>query len=215
MTDLQDVLRGKFELYRLLSFGFYYPSIKFYNDLKEKSYYTSIQESIEKIQIKTENSDDLYKILTLDGISFEEYESQFILDFETNMPRPSCSLHERHYLKTTNHAQTLLELKAFYKNFELSKSDDFDSMEDHIILELEFMYFITFKELQAIQNRLDDQPYKKCKKDFLERHLKNWIPEIVSKAKKNVKSKFHRSLLEITLELVENDFSESLKFNTN
>jgi DMSO reductase family type II enzyme chaperone len=210
MVITNDFLIGKMELYKLISLGFYYPTAEYYEELKSKKYYETFQEALEKSNVKL-NDENLSLGLTLEDISFDNYESQYLLDFETNNPQPSCSLNERHYLKTPNNAQILIELKAFYKTFDLQKSSTFTDAEDHIVFQLEFMHFLTIKELQAIENGFESLAYTKCKRDFLERHLLKWIPDFVSKANKNIKSTFHKSLAEITKKLIELDYEETKK----
>lgn len=207
MTDLREI-KNKAILYKLIAAGFGYPSKELYFSIKENEYFDEFKSAFTDLKLNVDldllaNSRNL---LTMREDYFQDYEARYIMDFEANKPKPSCSLYERHYVENLSNAQVLLELKAFYKNFELNRSPKFNESEDHIVFELEFMHFLTFKELQAIEMGLDYTPYQKCKKDFLNRHLLVWIPKLEKKMYKNLVSDFHKLLVSTLSSLIEYDY---------
>lgn len=209
MTNTIAITTGKMELYRLISLGFHYPKILFFEEVKTGVYFNVFKHALEQsgIEFSEMNINSLSETLTFQGIEFEEFESQYLSDFEINSGSKCVSLCERHYYKENRNAETLLEIKEFYKNFDLRKSSEFEDSEDHLVLELEFMHFLIFKELQAIESGFDQEPYRKCRCDFLERHLVKWIPSLVKMVDKNSKSEFHIALSKVADKLVQADYN--------
>lgn len=207
MNSLCEI-KSKVTLYKLIAAGFGYPSKELYFNIKKNEYFDEFKSAFTGVNLNVDldllaNSKNL---LTLKDDYFQDYEARYIMDFETNKPKPSCSLYERNYVENFSNAQILLELKAFYKNFELTKSVNFHDAEDHIVFELEFMHFLTFKELQALEMGLDYTPYQKCKKDFLKRHLLQWIPKLEQKMLNNKVSDFHQLLISTLNSLINHDY---------
>ena len=210
MLDSLSVLSGKMELYKMISIGFHYPDLSIYNDIKNQKFLLAFENAWYNVTNDEKKFSDksLLNILSLKDISFEDFESNYITDFEATVPGSGCSLYERHYLINEKFNTLLLELKAFYKNFELNKSPEFNESEDHIVFELEFMHFLIFKELQAIEEGIDKKPYQNCRYDFLARHLTKWIPELANKSSNQLKSEFHSNLIRLLKDLVDSDFND-------
>ncbi|TLD42698.1 MAG: hypothetical protein JETT_1041 [Candidatus Jettenia ecosi] len=73
----------------------------------------------------------------------------------------------------------MMDITEFYRLFCLatSKRDGKRELPGHLCVELEFLYFLVFKELQA---RIDDdlkflERYLLAQKDFLNRHPVQWV----------------------------------------
>jgi len=80
---------------------------------------------------------------------------------------------------------------------------------DHIAIELEFMYFLIFKELEATKvNDLDNiSRYQKKQRAFLENHLGAWVPDFTDRIEVNAQTKFYKNIARITKYLVDNDIN--------
>ena len=187
--------------------GFSYPNEKMYDEIKSKNYLSGIKKSLFDIDLKIEDDKHIgfEEILSLKDISYDSFEAGYISSFEANVPQPKCSLYEGHFRKEVSRNNILLELKAFYQNFGLEKSDVFKDYDDHISMELEFMHFLTFKEWQSSETKLDKKPYFNCQRDFVERHLSKWIFEFCDKVNNKVELKFFHTLADITHALVKSD----------
>jgi DMSO reductase family type II enzyme chaperone len=70
------------------------------------------------------------------------------------------------------------ELTRFYNYFGLSVARGKGELPDHVSTELEFMHFLVFKELTALQRGDDPLPYRRAQADFLERQLVSWLPAL-------------------------------------
>lgn len=196
MKSIDPLLSSRQNLYKLLALGVAYPDKEVFARLQDRTYEKNVLLSLDNLNlgIPDDRKDQIEKSLSLPGISFDDFESEYIKSFETNMPNPGCSLYEGHYRKNESRADILLELKGFYTNFGLFISGDMKEAEDHLSIELEFMYFLTFKEIQSIESGLDVEPYLKCQRDFLQRHLSRWIPNFYKDVNKKINLDFFRNL---------------------
>ncbi len=71
---------------------------------------------------------------------------------------------------------------------------------DHIAMELEFMYYLAVKQIQATkeENSQDIQLYQKKQKLFLYSHLAKWLPEFTENIQKHAQTEFYRKLAGLT-----------------
>ena len=100
-----------------------------------------------------------------------------------------------------------------YRDAGLDISKDFCEAPDHIAAELEFMYFLIFKELQALSN-FDSElaiDYIKKQESFLEQHLTAWVAEFADNIEKNSQTEFYRNLGKCTRLFVLNDHRHLMK----
>lgn len=86
---------------------------------------------------------------------------------------------------------------------------------DHIAIELEFMYLLVFKEVEAVRNSDADSAasYLKKQKAFLETHLGIWLSEFTDKVEANAQTEFYKNLARLTRSFVKKDL-KSLSDNS-
>ena len=80
---------------------------------------------------------------------------------------------------------------------------------DHIAIELEFMYFLIFKEIEATKNNdlNNTSRYQEKQRAFLENHLYTWIPDFTDKVEANAQTEFYRNIARITKYFIDNDIN--------
>jgi len=73
---------------------------------------------------------------------------------------------------------------------------DLKEPADHIAIELEFMYYLASKEIEAIENRDLDRAnlYLNKQYSFIQRHLSKWIPEFTDSICANAKEVFYKKI---------------------
>jgi TorA maturation chaperone TorD len=78
---------------------------------------------------------------------------------------------------------------------------------DHIAVELEFMYYLIARQIEAVResNLHVVQACRRKQFDFLQAHLGRWLPEFVEKVQKNARTEFYRRLAGLTEAFVQND----------
>jgi TorA maturation chaperone TorD len=104
----------------------------------------------------------------------------FVGPFELQAP-PYGSL----YLESRKRlmGDSTMEVLEMYQRAGLGLSGDFLDAPDHIAAELEFMYFLIAKELQAIRkgDRNEAFRYLKIQQEFNDKYLRPWIEPFVDR----------------------------------
>ncbi|HHY26302.1 MAG TPA: molecular chaperone TorD family protein [Desulfitobacterium dehalogenans] len=90
---------------------------------------------------------------------------------------------------------TLKVLEA-YGEAGLKLSDEFKQPPDHIITELEFMYYLIAKYLETKDNQ-----WLTMKDAFHDKYLKPWIRDFANRIESNSQTPFYKGLARLTLEL--------------
>ena len=77
---------------------------------------------------------------------------------------------------------------------------DFKEAPDHITAELEFMYYLIFKEIEAFSNSDPETAigFIQKQKSFLEDHLMAWVPEFAVDIIENAETSFYQNLAKTT-----------------
>ena len=180
------------QLYLLLSTSFQVPDDEFYSDVRSGKFRAWIGEAIEKLpyELDVKRSVDL---LTAE-VDYEDFNSAFMTLFEVGSPSPPCPLNESGYLG--GQMGLFKELVSFYNFFDLSvlKAKEFP---DHLKIELDFMHFLTFKEVERIHSEREAGSFARAGRDFLERHLGRWAPLLCQRVKDSEGLEFFQGLTEL------------------
>lgn len=91
---------------------------------------------------------------------------------------------------------TIKVLEA-YREAGLELSDKFKQPPDHIITELEFLYYLIAKYLETKDNQ-----WLTMKDTFMIKYLKSWIGDFTNRIQEYAQSPFYKGLANLTLELV-------------
>ncbi len=150
------------------------------------------------------------------GIGDEELEVEFVRLFEAGAGGPPCPLIEGSYRE--DRKVVLKELILFYNHFGLSYAEgDQSERPDHLCLEMEFLHYLTFKEVHALQAGADPSSYRRAQRDFLKRHLLDWIAQAGERIDR-IKLKlpedacrevivFYSSLIDLLLQFLDADYN--------
>ncbi|AGA68494.1 putative component of anaerobic dehydrogenase [Desulfitobacterium dichloroeliminans LMG P-21439] len=90
-----------------------------------------------------------------------------------------------------------VEVLQAYQEAGLKLSNEFKQPPDHIVTELEFVYFLIAKYLET-----KDSQWLTRRDDFLDRYLKPWMKDFANRIASNSQSTFYKGLAHLTLELV-------------
>ncbi len=98
--------------------------------------------------------------------------------------------------------------EACYREAGLSRAPDFHDAPDHIAAELEFLYFLVLKELEAQMKSPEDQArgWREKQIGFLAEHLAAWVPQFAQKVEGQSQTRFYRELARVTRMWVAEDF---------
>ncbi len=83
---------------------------------------------------------------------------------------------------------------------------------DHIAIELEFMYFLVFKEVEAVENEDSGNivRYQHKQRAFLETHLGAWVSDFASKVEASAQTEFYGNLARLTKSFVNDDLTSGV-----
>ncbi len=117
-------------------------------------------------------------------------------------PYESVYTSERRLLMQEARAEVLATLREN----EL-KRGDWNEAEDHIALELEFMQRMALRAAEALADGAEDEAvaYLRTSYEFLENHLLNWVPMLVTDMRLHSKTLFYQGLGQLTLGTIEED----------
>ena len=93
-----------------------------------------------------------------------------------------------------------LEVKNRYREAGLDTAKNFKDAPDHISAELEFMYYLIFKEVEAFSNSDAETAmnFVQKQKSFLEDHLMAWVPEFAGSIIEYAENPFYQNLAKAT-----------------
>ena len=105
-----------------------------------------------------------------------------------------------------------LDARDRYHEAGVDISEGFHEVPDHIAAELEFMYFLIFKEIDAMVNGDTDGAVGQLnrQKAFLQLHLGAWVPAFAQHVEENAEDEFYKDLARCTSVFVKKDLEESL-----
>jgi TorA maturation chaperone TorD len=100
-------------------------------------------------------------------------------------------------------------VRGIYRRAGVDISGDFHDAPDHIAAELEFMYFLIFKEVEALNEsdvgRAID--FLNQQKAFLRDYLLAWVPEFTEKVEEVAETEFYKSLARATRAFLEENLN--------
>jgi len=101
-----------------------------------------------------------------------------------------------------------LDVKNRYREAGLDTAKNFKDAPDHISAELEFMYYLIFKEIEAfskadIETGID---FIQKQKSFLEDHLMAWVPEFANSIIESAENPFYMNLAKTTATFLKENY---------
>ena len=193
--EFVDVNRSR--LYKLLSLGFGFPG-------------QALAESQEELwQLAgTLYPDMRLRCEPIDLLS-QTIQSWYINVIDGHSPAKPCRPYESAWIEAD---QTIrqLEVKRFYRFFGLDLSEATRELPDHIAHELEFMHFLAVQAVQAGRTKPGGDAgrrvqYVRAQKDFLERHVSQWVPGFCKALKTCATEPLYEQLAEVTARFVHDD----------
>jgi TorA maturation chaperone TorD len=93
-----------------------------------------------------------------------------------------------------------LDVRNRYREAGLDTAKNFKDAPDHITAELEFMYYLIFKEIEAFSNSDTETAidFIEKQKSFLEIHLMAWVPEFAKSIIESAENPFYMNLAKAT-----------------
>ena len=97
-----------------------------------------------------------------------------------------------------------METIQFYEKEGLARDESFNELPDHIAVELEFMYFLIFKEAEALQKGESERAdvYRLKQESFRSRFIDKWVPALCGNMKEGTDNGFYLALADCLLTLI-------------
>lgn len=184
-SDQEIQAAARSNMYALMADVFRYPDEAFRNFVRKGELAEGLADIVSKLPFECAVSDQEKKALTFpETLSDNDVEAEFIRLFESGPGTPPCPLIEGQYNKESNRRSIFEDLIRFYNNFGLSYQEGpQDDRPDHVSFELEFMHYLAFLALKAMQENKKAHVYLMAQKDFLAHHLAKWISGLVEQIK--------------------------------
>lgn len=99
------------------------------------------------------------------------------------------------------------DVASRYEDAGVEVSNEFKDAPDHISAELEFMYFLIYQELAALEEfgREGAIVYLEKQRAFLTDHLAIWLPMFAQAVEENATTDFYKNVAKATLDFVQQD----------
>lgn len=202
------------KLYKLLSDSWQYPVSDFLDLVEDGTFLTGIEALVNGLPYPLDIDREQLGGAGIRKIEREDFEAEFIRIFDTGPGGPPCPLREG--LIKSDRQAIMEELIRFYNHFGVSATKGTENnLPDQITTELEFMHYLAFKEVVALQNDQDPGAYMRAERDFLQRHLAEWtsmlavkMDDFVALGFKSVNKEsvlFYKGLLDLTRDFMQSD----------
>jgi DMSO reductase family type II enzyme chaperone len=197
-TDEEFQGAARSRMYRLLAGAFAFPEEAFHQAALDGEFLSEVLEIAAGLPypLPLAESEPLPAVLGGAPADYLEFQSEYMRLFDVGLPRPPCSLFGGLYLGSRR--AVMEEVTRFYNHFGLSLGGERRELPDHITTELEFMHFLTFQEVSALQRGQDRGPYLRAQRDFLQRHLARWVPQVAALAEKQSAMPFFLGLVRLS-----------------
>ena len=189
--ELQTAARSR--LYELLARAFAVPDPPFHQAVREGAFAAQVWDNLAALPYTfAATAGEALREQLGEAPGHRELQSEYIRLFDVGTPRPPCPLYGGEYKK--GRKGVMEELIRFYNYFGLHPSPRSRDMPDHITIELEFMHFLTFREVATLHHRQDRTSYLRAERDFLERHLCAWVPRLGERLRRQQPHPFYAAL---------------------
>jgi len=128
--------------------------------------------------------------------AYDEFQSAYVGLFDVGAGGPPCPLYGGHWIG--DRQKIMEEALRFYRFFGLTTSKEEKDLPDHVATELEFLHFLTFKELEDLRAGVDSGSPRRAARDFLSRHPLRWMPLALKKLDTIEVPPFWHSLVRLT-----------------
>lgn len=112
--------------------------------------------------------------------------------------------YESIYLDGEVMGASALDVLRHYEEAGVGVSDDFKDLPDHVSAELEFMHYLTARELEARQREDQGEAirFQLLAHSFLKDHLARWVSDFADSVVRNATTPFYLGLARITKDFV-------------
>jgi TorA maturation chaperone TorD len=185
--------RKRGDCYKLLSACFYLPKKEIYLEEKVFEALTLLLNTLcPDAAIFSAAMEETIQKYSNEDLAVE-YARLFVGPFELKAP-PYGSIYldgERRVM-----GDSTMEVVRIYEKAGLATDKEFKELPDHIAVELEFMYYLIYKEVEALEKLEKDKALalEETRNHFFNRFLSPWVPSFCQKIKEATDNHFYLAL---------------------
>lgn len=203
-TDNENISLTRMDIYRFLSDMFVFPDEKNYSMLLEEEFISELSNCFN--MFPDADKRDVNRVIcsfsaSLGGLTLDYMQSEYSRIFGHSIST-ECPYYETEYGKAHifQQSQSLADVAGFYRAFGLERSETSKERIDHISTELEFMYFLIFKENYAAHHNKKEESAIciDAQKKFIKDHLGAWVPLFVKLMGDKAGEGFYSGIAELT-----------------
>jgi len=198
----QELAGARSRAYALFGEGLAYPDDELRDILINGGLALPLRECLTAISPEITDSPERWRALQDVGDT-DDLAIEYTRLFDAGASGPPCPLYGGLY--EGDRMAKMEEAVRFYNHFGLTLSEEQRELPDHIATELEFLHFLAFREVEALQAEVDPGPYRRAQRDFIARHLGSWIPKLCARLEKEGAAAYFLTLLQLLAELLEAD----------
>lgn len=193
-TEAERAAASRSRVYQLLRAAFAFPDTEFFTAIRDGSLARRLHEAC--VNLPYDVLAAIEPLRTVAGTA-QEFESEYIRLFDVGPAGPPCPLYGGTY--GGDRMKVMEEAVRFYNYFGLHLSQEVRELPDHITTELEFLHYLTFREVEVRQQGGDPVPLLRAQRDFLARHLCKWVPKLRLRLIKQETNPFFLALVDFAV----------------
>jgi DMSO reductase family type II enzyme chaperone len=206
LTDLtgpeQELAAARSRAYALFAEALAYPDDELREILVDGGIAGALRACLSAISSEISDSPERWRALQEVGVT-EDLAIEFTRLFDAGASGPPCPLYGGLY--QGDRMAKMEEAVRFYNHFGLTLSDEQRELPDHITTQLEFLHFLAFREVEALQAGVDPGPFQRAQRDFVARHPGAWVPKLCERLEKEEAADYFRAVFGLLDELLQAD----------
>lgn len=196
------------DLYRFFAFVFSSPTRERFDTLAQPAFKASLSDLWQQLRCAESFPHFVW------FQNYEEYEAAYIALFDVGIPEPPVPLFESAHDKSKPAQEIALENTWFYDVLGLQWNSQY-AVPDYLITQLEFLAAVRYT-MQNAQDADSHWSLARLERDFLSRHMLNWIPQARAKLAGACPSAFGilMILLSVFLQVQRDDVTKNISQQT-
>ena len=197
-------LEASAALYSLLAHAMNYPDEALVDALRKGSFASALETSLTALgkpvngELESCKNEYLRKDSRAGKKILLDLERDYTRMFFSSKPRVAY-LFESVYSDGKLLQECTFEIARLYRNAGLVLNELFRLPPDHIAVELEFLSFLYFKEIQGLKDAKEDivEYARELQEIVIEKHLRSFALNVAERVEKNASTPFYRTVAQI------------------
>ena len=203
-------LTSKTTLFNLFAQAFNYPDGELVESLQKGAFTATLRNALDALELSTSLAGELTALERMyvgpdkkKDTLLVEMERDYTHMFFSSKPR-LVYLFESVYNEGKLLQDSTFQIARLYYDAGIKLVDDFKLPPDHIAVELEFMAYLYFNEIEAIKkkNHENAKYAQNLRKEVLEKHLAAFGGTLARKVAEHAKTVFYQSVARIVIPLL-------------